>query len=201
MVFGIDIDGVLTDIEHYQLEIGGRFFKNKYHIDPVDPAGYEITDIFGMGKRGFYAFWSRHLFSYARKERSREGARQCLTRLADDGHSLHIITKRAMSDWRGPLGMLMRFIVRRWLKREGIPYDSITYCSGNKLREVRQFGVDAMIDDSPRIIRALMGQCDIICFDAAYNRDITGEGIYHAGSWDEVYDVCCRLREAQAQPV
>ena len=198
MIFGIDIDGVLTDIESYQLQVGGRYFQKKYHIDPVNPAGYEITDIFGMGKKGFYSFWSRHLFSYARKEHARTGAKQCLARLAEEGHSLHIITKRALSDWRGPLGMFMRFLVRRWLRREGIPYDSITYCKGNKVSEVKKFRVDAMIDDSPSIIRALMGQCAVICFDAAYNRDIIGEGIYHAENWDEVYDVCASLEAAQA---
>ena len=43
MRIGIDIDGVLTDIEQWQLDCGGKFF-SKLNKSVVNKDGYEITD-------------------------------------------------------------------------------------------------------------------------------------------------------------
>ncbi len=45
MRIGIDIDGVLTDIEQWQLDYGGKYF-SKYNKSVVNKDGYEITTIF-----------------------------------------------------------------------------------------------------------------------------------------------------------
>lgn len=45
MRIGIDIDGVLTDIEQWQLDCGGKFF-SQYNKSIRNKDGYEITEIF-----------------------------------------------------------------------------------------------------------------------------------------------------------
>ena len=46
MRIGIDIDGVLTDIEQWQLDYGSKFYFEKYNKQILDNEGYETTDIF-----------------------------------------------------------------------------------------------------------------------------------------------------------
>lgn len=43
MRIGIDIDGVLTDIEQWQLDYGSKFYYEKYGLNIVIYKGYEIT--------------------------------------------------------------------------------------------------------------------------------------------------------------
>lgn len=45
MRIGIDIDGVLTDFEKWQLEFGSKFFI-KYNKNIVNPDGYDSATVF-----------------------------------------------------------------------------------------------------------------------------------------------------------
>lgn len=49
MRIGIDIDGVLTDIEKWQLDVGGKFF-SKFNISVENKDGYEIAEIFNVSE-------------------------------------------------------------------------------------------------------------------------------------------------------
>ena len=42
MRIAFDADGVLTDLEKFQLEYGEKFFKEKYNKEIVNPSGYVI---------------------------------------------------------------------------------------------------------------------------------------------------------------
>lgn len=46
MRIAIDIDGVLTDIEQWQLDYGSKFYFEKYRKEILNSEGYETTDIF-----------------------------------------------------------------------------------------------------------------------------------------------------------
>lgn len=43
MRIGIDIDGVLTNIEEYQLKHGKVFFRKKYRKEVVAPDAFDIS--------------------------------------------------------------------------------------------------------------------------------------------------------------
>ena len=47
MRIGIDIDGVLTDVERFQLDYGSNFFA-KYNKFVINPKGYEPYEEFGV---------------------------------------------------------------------------------------------------------------------------------------------------------
>lgn len=57
MRIGIDIDGVLTDIEQWQLDYGSKFYYEKYRKNIVNFKGYETTDIFNVDQRYDDEFW------------------------------------------------------------------------------------------------------------------------------------------------
>ena len=71
MRIGIDIDGVLTDIEQWQLDVGGKFF-SKYDKSVVDNKEYEITEIFDISNELDDEFWNEYLYEYVTKEPSRK---------------------------------------------------------------------------------------------------------------------------------
>ena len=48
MKIGIDIDGVLTDIEQWQLDYGSKFYYEKYGLEIKNYKGYETNEIFDV---------------------------------------------------------------------------------------------------------------------------------------------------------
>ena len=50
MNIAFDIDGVLTNIEKYQLEVARAFYKKKYNLDIVNPEGFSVKDKFDVNK-------------------------------------------------------------------------------------------------------------------------------------------------------
>ena len=50
MNIGIDVDGVLVDMEKYQLKYGKKFFLSRYNINIKNPKAYDIQDIFDCTK-------------------------------------------------------------------------------------------------------------------------------------------------------
>ena len=71
MNIAFDIDGVLTNIEKYQLEVARAFYKKKYNRDIVNPEGFSVKEIYDVTDEEFMDFWSSHLLSYSIKELSR----------------------------------------------------------------------------------------------------------------------------------
>ena len=57
---GIDIDGVLTDIEKWQLEVGSKYFE-KYNKKIVNNKGYEISEIFDVSEELDYKLYLNYL--------------------------------------------------------------------------------------------------------------------------------------------
>lgn len=45
MNIGIDVDGVLVDVENYQLKYEKKYFFNKHQREIKNPKGYDICDI------------------------------------------------------------------------------------------------------------------------------------------------------------
>lgn len=51
MKIGIDIDGVLTDIEQWQLDYGSKFVFEQYHKGIINSEGYDIEEIFNVDEK------------------------------------------------------------------------------------------------------------------------------------------------------
>ncbi len=97
MRIGIDIDGVLTDIEQWQLDYGGKYF-SKYNKSVVNKDGYEITTIFEVDDNLDSQFWNEYLYEYVTKEPSRKFASEVIKKLKANGNEIYIITARYLTD-------------------------------------------------------------------------------------------------------
>ena len=195
MNIAFDIDGVLTNIEKYQLEVARAFYKKKYNRDIVNPEGFSVKEIYDVTDEEFMDFWSSHLLSYSIKELSRVGASECIKKLANEGNNIFIITSRELADKDNFLGKLMRSIVKYWLKREGIPYSKIVFCNGDKVEAIKQNQIQVMVEDDPKNITSLCEYVKVICMDAGYNEKIKHPNVTHVRNFNDIYEEVQRIRK------
>lgn len=193
MKIAFDIDGVFTDYEWFLNTYGERYLK-KHKEDYLlqNPEKYTFRERFGCSEKIEFKFFSRYLFWYAKKIPVRENVSIVIKRLKKEGHSIHIITARALADRKDILGRLMRFHVRKWLSENKILYDSISYVSMEnsaieKVKLCKEQEIDIFVEDDPGNIAVLRNQCRVICMEASYNRRM--EGVEHAIDFGEVYQL------------
>jgi hypothetical protein len=198
MNIGIDIDGVLTNIQGFNLKHAPRYFKRMFNREVVDESPYDIRDVFNCTEEEYKAYWKKYLLKYVTLEPARKGARKTVRKLRKDGHQIYIISKRVFTCRDDFLGKIMRFIVHNWLWRNGIRYDEIVFCDNDipdsKGTACLDKNIDAMVDDEPVNIEAIAPIAKVICFDAPYNSDCSGENISRVHNWDEVYALIEELR-------
>ena len=197
MNIGIDIDGVLTDIHDFNRRHAPQFFKRKYNREVVDENPYNIRDIFDCSEQEFLAYWKKYLFKYATLEPARDGAKNAVLRLIMDGHNIYIISKRVFTWRRDILGKIMRFLVKNWLRRNGIRWNELIFCDNDvpdsKRTVCLEKKIDVMVDDDTVNIMAVAPITKVICFDTSYNRDCEGENITRAYDWDEAYGLISEI--------
>lgn len=193
MNIGVDVDGVLTDLQGFHKRHAPPFFKRKFNRDAVDESLCDIRDIYRCTEDERYAYWKKYLLKYVTVEPARKGAKAFTRRLHSDGHKVFIITKRVFSSQEDFMGKLMRFLLKNWLWRNGITYDEVVFCdndvSDSKRTACLDKHIDVMIDDEPENIEAIAPIAKVICFNTSYNQTCKGENIERATDWDEIYEL------------
>lgn len=188
MRIGIDIDGVLTDIEQWQLDVGGKFF-SKFNKSVINKDGYEITEIFNVSNELDSQFWDEYLYEYVTKEPSRKYASEVIKKLKDDGNEIYIVTARYLTDRNTADGKRMREIVVNWLKEQNIYYDEIIFSPEDKKENCKKYNIDIMIEDKVDNINKISSIIPVICFHAGYNRECKGNNIYRVYNWYDIYNL------------
>ena len=193
MNIGIDMDGVLTDIQGFNSRYAPRFFKRKFNREVVNDTPYDIRDIFKCPENEYQAYWKRYLFQYAILEPARRGAKAFTSKLHAGGHFVYIISKRVFTCRNDFIGKFMRFCMRNWIWRNGIYCDEIMFCDNDipdsKRTACMEKHIDVMIDDEAVNINAIAPITRVICFDTSYNQDCGGKNIYRATTFDDIYKI------------
>ena len=193
MNIGIDVDGVLTDIQGFNRKYAPKFFKSNFSRDVADENPYDIRDIFKCPEDEYKAYWNKYLLKYVTLESVRKDAKNTIRKLRTDGHKIYIISKRVLTCRNDFLGKLMRFLMRNWLWRNGIRCNEIVFCDSD-IPDSKRFAcleknIDIMIDDEPVNIELIAPIAKVICFDTSYNRSCAGENIMRVNDWEEVYSL------------
>ncbi len=188
MRIGIDIDGVLTDIEQWQLDYGGKYF-SELGKSVINKDGYEITEIFGVTDELDSQFWNEYLYEYVTKEPSRKFASEVIKKLKAKGNEIYIVTARYLADRRTREGQEMREIVVKWLNEQEIYYDKIIFSPEDKLENCKKNNIDVMIEDKVENINNISIAIPVICFHAGYNKECKGKNIYRACNWYDIYNL------------
>ena len=198
MRIGIDIDGVLTDIEQWQLDCGGKYF-SKFNKSVVNKDGYEITKIFNVSDELESQFWNEYLYEYVTKEPSRKYASEVIKKLKDSGNEIYVVTARYLTDRNTEDGKRMRKIVIDWLEQENIIYDKIVFAPEDKLQICLENNIDVMIEDKVENIAKISTRLPVICFHAGYNKHCKNDNIYRVYTWYDIYNLInggkiCRIK-------
>lgn len=189
MRIGVDVDGVLTYLLRYQLKYGKKYFKNCKKINENE---IDIEGIFGCTHKEREKFWIKYIWKYCLSEPARENAAATLRKLKEEGHEIYIITGRAHTTEKGITGWLFRKMLIYWLKKEGIPYDKIIFCSEknsdiDKRKYCIENKIDVMIDDKVENLLAVKDIVKAICFEDNNNRMLNDDNIEKVRNFNQVY--------------
>ena len=186
MKIGIDIDGVLTDFEKWQLEVGSKFFI-KYNKNIINPEGYETYNVFDITKEMDTEFWHDYLYDYAKNEPARKFAGEVIDKLKENGFEIYIITARYLTNRNDEIGQEMRNIVKNWLTENSIKYDKIIFSPEDKYEICKENNISIMIEDKVENINNISKMIPVICFNASYNKECKGKNIFRAYTWYDIY--------------
>lgn len=192
MNIGIDVDGVLNNIEVFHLNTAAKYFDKAYKIKVVNNNGFDVRDVFQCTEKQRNQFWLRHIWKYCLAEPVRTNASDIIRKLHEEGHNIYIITSRVFANRSDLLGMIFRFMLKFWLKNNRIYYDEIYFCSytnsaGDKTAGCEKYKIDIMIEDKAENIMAVSQRNKVLCFDAGYNATCSGPNIVRVYDWSGVY--------------
>ena len=190
MRIGIDIDGVLTDIEQFQLDYGSKFYYENYKKEIVNHKEYETYDIFDSNKEIDNLFWNKYFIDYSVNVKARDLSSEVIKKLKEDRNEIYIVTARG-SFLSHSSGVMTydenKKVVKKWLEKNDIYYDKLIFSPGDKLDICLENNIDIMIEDSVHNINIVSTKLPVICFHANYNELCHGENIIRCYSWYDIY--------------
>ena len=191
MIIGIDIDGVLTDIEQWEFDYGTKFFYEKYGKEIKNADSYSLMDLFDLTEEQDDEFWNKHFTEYVKTEPVRKFADEVINKLHEQENKIYIITARYSTNENEE----MRTLVKDWLAKNNIHYDKLLFSPAEKKIDVcKENNVDVMIEDKPETINEISKNIPVICFNAVYNKQCEGTNIIRCYSWYDIYQKISNLK-------
>lgn len=191
MRIGIDIDGVLTNIEQFVINHVSKYCVDNGITYHIGDSNYDYCKTFHIDKEVENDFWKQYLEYYAIHEKARPFASEIVKKLKEDGHDIYIITSRWLANRDDEVGKRMREIVKNWLNENKIPYDKLIFSKASnesKYQEIMENKIDLMIEDNPNNIKELKNYIPVICYDAGYNKDCVEDNrMTRCYSWYDIY--------------
>ena len=98
------------------------------------------------------------------------------------------------------MGMLFRGMLQFWLKKNNIFFDEIVYCDDDrdgsaKLKACLEKKIDIMVDDKPENLSAIADRLKVICFPAAWNKNIIDNRFIRVSDWKEIYHTIRKIAD------
>ena len=177
MKIGIDIDGVLTDINRFQMDYGGKFSYEKHLNGIVNPDELNITEILQCSKKETSAFWHKNLKFYKKKKYTREFASEIIRKIKKQGNEIHIITARKECE---------RKWTTKWLKENKISYDALIMTE-EKLEYCIENNIDLMVEDNVENIAKISAKIPVLCFDNVWNKKYESKNVIRCYNWYDIY--------------
>lgn len=190
MRIGIDIDGVLTNVEQFSIDYISKYCVENNIEFNIGSSNYHMAETFHISNAKENDFWDKYIEVYAKEERARSFASEVVKKLKEDGHEIYIVTARWLTNRDDDIGINMREIVKRWLSENEIIYDKLLFSKESKerkLQEMKDCEINLMIEDNPQNINELSSVIPVICYDAGYNRGCIGDNIMRCYSWYDIY--------------
>lgn len=195
MNIGIDIDGVLNDLQQFNLNCGLEFCYKHHLMYAPNPEKYYVRDMFGWSKY-YYRLFQHEYYKrfFLQTTYARPSASEVIRALKKDNNIYIITARKNILVRRMGLNKLstVNLFTKTWLQEAGIEYDHLIFTSVDKQDILYHNRIDVMIEDSPLFFEKF--ECDqqtqAICFDAPYNRGIrNSEQVLRAHNWLEIFQL------------
>lgn len=190
MNIGIDIDGVLTDMERMEIDYGTQICIEENWPININLSEYEETKTFGWTEEQAEKFWNRYLVKYVNESIPRTFAPEIIEKLQKEGNKIYIITARNESGMPQEYYGQMQQLTKQWLEAHDIKYEKLIFASNEeKLSQCLENKIDVMIEDCPENIKNISNKIKVIKFDCQYNKNVEGKNIITAYSWYHIYKI------------
>jgi len=195
MNIGIDIDGVLTNLERTMLDYGTKLCVEENWPINLNLNEYKETKEFNWTNEQAQKFWNKYLIKYVTESEAREFAQEIIEKLQKEGHKIYFITARNEDGMPPEYFGRMQELTKQWLEKQNIKYEKLIFASDSeKLSQCLENDVKVMIEDSPKNIDYMSKNIKVIKFDSQYNKHVNGENIITAYSWYHIYKIIEELK-------
>ena len=190
MNIGIDIDGVLTDLEKDIIDFGTKMSVEEKWPIKIDVSKYWEVEALEWTQEQADKFWNKYLVEYVVESKPRMFSEEIIEMLKKEENNIYIITARNEYGMPPEYYGKMQELTREWLKNQDIKYDKLIFArDSEKLHQCIENNVEIMIEDSPNNIEDISKKIKVIKFDCQYNKQVNGENIITAYSWYHIYDI------------
>lgn len=189
MKIGIDIDNVISTFDEDLLEEFLIHNKELGYSDKINEnADYITRGMFNWPEGEVEKFYMNNIERIARNLKLKNGAKEYIDKLKEDGHIIYIITARDNGEYLDPYNM-----TKKWLDDNFIKYDELIltidykHDKNGKAEKCVENNIDIMIDDSTHVCKGCIDYgITTLLMDTPYNRKTND--ITRVYNWKEIYD-------------
>lgn len=184
MNIGIDVDDTLI----YELDIGYAFgqlygLDKKQCLEVKNSKGLYLSDIFNWSTEFEIEFFKDKFIKVLSNTPPVPLASEVITRLKNEGHTIHIITARHEGFFPNSYEE-----TKNWLDKFNIPYDYLHVEVKDKGTKCKELGVDVLIDDiETNCLAALENGVKPYMYHTICNEDFSHKDITRVYSWVDIY--------------
>lgn len=191
LVFGFDIDGVLTNDDDGKQNIWLETAAEYFEQDMIRPSFY-IKEAFGRTTEEVLEFFAAKIETIFQEVPPRPHSASVLQRLYQSDHIVHLITARDEQH---------KEVTESWLRKHRFPYHSLTmsphrgsYCKGERCAEL---DVDFFVDDKLENAEDVAAQgIYTLLFHASHNKG-RETSLPRVNSWREIESHIDNLMQKQ----
>lgn len=187
MNIGIDIDGVITNVDF--LSILGK------NTPVLDRESKNLK----TNNRALRKLLYKGIAFYSKHSKLRPDASKYIKLLKAEGNRIIIITKRKFASEDSKEGESIRALVELFLLENDIPYDKIIFSTGDKLEDCTTEDITIMLEDSPKNTASISQRVPVILMDTPYNQNTAGDNVFRVNSWEEAYVLLSALGKRKAK--
>ena len=201
MNIGIDIDNVISKFDEALEEEFLKHDKELRNTGIINPNKNMTEGMFDWTDEELWPFYLENIERIAQNLDVKEGAKEYIEKLKEDGHTIVIITGRDNGEYTDPYNM-----TKKWLKDKEIPYDKLIFVNGyknnkqGKAAKCIENGIDVMIDDSRGICKeCFQNNITTLIMDKPCNREI--KEITRVYNWKDIYEFITNYKKEKVNVI
>lgn len=194
MRLGIDIDNVISNFNEELLKEYINHDKELRNTGIINKnAEYIRKGMFDWTEDEEKHFYKDNIERIVKYLNVKDGAKEYIDKLKEDGHIIYIITGRDNGEYTDPYNM-----TKQWLDNNSIYYDELILTNAykndkhGKTEKCLENNIDIMVDDSVHICQdCIDNNITTLLMDTPYNKQVD---IPRVHNWKELYEFICNYR-------